>query len=105
MLSSLLLSGEVLIHPFVIGELACGALRKREIILSSVSALPKATVASHDEAMHLLIDARLSNRGRGWIDVHLLSSARLSGALLWTLDAALAQAAEELRVAFPGSVS
>jgi predicted nucleic acid-binding protein len=34
--------------------------------------------------------------GIGWVDAHLLASARLSGARLWTLDAPLSAVAASL---------
>ena len=43
---------------------------------------------------------RLYGRGLGWIDVHLLASARLSGATLWTHDGRLAKIASALNLAF-----
>jgi hypothetical protein len=48
MLRSLLESGEVLAHPFVVGELACGTLRNRVEILTLLQALPEAQVPEHD---------------------------------------------------------
>jgi predicted nucleic acid-binding protein len=98
-LRSMLLAGSVLAHPFVIGEVACGSLRARTLVLSSLAALPEAVVATHGEALKLLADERLFGSGLGWVDVHLLASARLSGALLWTVDSALVAAAVSLGVA------
>lgn len=92
----LLDEGFVLAHPFVIGELACGNLKNREEILSLLSALPAATVAAHEEALRLLSDRQLPGRGLGWIDVHLLASALLSGATLWTRDRVLQATAAAL---------
>lgn len=92
-LVSLLEHDEVLTHPFVIGELACGHLRRRREILGLLNALPKAAVADHEEVLVLVEDHRLSGRGIGWVDAHLLASSRLSGARLITLDAPLLRAA------------
>lgn len=88
----------VLCHPFVIGELACGHLTKRHEILSLLRALPQAHEVEHEEAIAFLEAHRLSGAGLGWIDVHLLASAVLSGARLWTLDARLKAAARARRV-------
>ncbi|HXD22555.1 MAG TPA: PIN domain-containing protein [Gemmatimonadaceae bacterium] len=92
-LGVLLDAGSVAIHPFVLGELACGTLARRSETLSSLRALPHVDVADDDEVMRLLESSRLWGRGLGWIDVHLLAAAKLGGAVLWTLDTALARAA------------
>lgn len=87
-------SGEVVTHPFVIGELALGSLgRQRTRVLSDLRLLPQLPAASDAEVLNL-IDARsLAGRGIGWVDAHLLASALLGAARLWTLDARLARAA------------
>ena len=88
----------VLCHPFVIGELACGALRRRDEVISLLSALPQAPLAGHEEAMLLLDERGIAGRGIGWIDVHLLASAMLGNARLWTLDRRLAAVAKTIAV-------
>ncbi len=95
-LASLLNEGMVLCHPFVIGELACGNLKNRHEILSLLEALPTATVASHEEVLHLVSDRKLHGKGLGWIDTHLLASALLFKSTLWTRDRTLAAAARAL---------
>lgn len=95
-LIALLTQGEVLIHPHVLGELACGNLEDRTSILADLSALTPANVASNAEAMDLLEKRKLWGRGLGWIDVHLLASASISHCKVWTLDRRLAAAAEDL---------
>lgn len=97
-LRSLLHDGEVLCHPFVIGELACGNLRNREQILNLLDQLPQAAVAEHDEVLHLVETERLYGRGLGWVDVHLLASARIARSGLLTLDGPLRRIAEGLRI-------
>jgi len=97
-LQTFLENAEVLVHPFVVGEIACGTMRHREDVLTLLRALPTAQVAEHDEVMELVERARLHGRGIGWIDVHLLASALLSGATLWTLDSRLAKVASGLGV-------
>jgi predicted nucleic acid-binding protein len=91
-LGALLESGAVAIHPFVLGELACGTLAHRAETLSNLRALPLVAAADDDEVMRLIESSRLWGSGLGWIDVHLLAAAKLAGATLWTLDAALARA-------------
>jgi predicted nucleic acid-binding protein len=99
-LRALLDEGKVLCHPYIMGELACGKLRNRREIPELLQALPQAVVASHEEAMEFLEGQKLMGQGLGYIDVHLLASARLSGSPLWTLDARLRGAAEKLGIAF-----
>lgn len=88
--------GEVFTHPFVVGELACGNLRARAEILSRLSALPSAPIASHDEALALVEAHRLHGAGLGWVDVHLLAAARLASVPLWTLDRVLDRVARSI---------
>lgn len=90
----LLENGEVLCHPFIIGELACGSGKNRHELLDLLNALPIAVVAEYDEVMHFLNERHLHGRGLGWIDLHLLASASMSKAMLWTIDRALKRAAE-----------
>ena len=90
--------GSVLLHPFVIGELACGNLRNRGEILTSLDRLPIPVLANDDEVLGLVERERLYGRGIGWIDVHLLASARLTGSPIWTLDRRLNEAAISLGV-------
>ncbi len=97
-LARLLNEGVVLCHPFVIGELACGNLKNRTEILSLLAALPISSVASHQEATHLVTDRKLAGKGIGWIDVHLLASALLSNCTLWTKDNALGAIARTIKV-------
>ncbi|MBX3131991.1 MAG: hypothetical protein KF689_01220 [Gemmatimonadaceae bacterium] len=91
-LSEALEAGLVATHPFVIGELACGHIARRDAFLDDLARLPGAPEAEHDEVMALVKARRLAGRGLGWIDAHLLASARLAGMQLWTLDAALRNA-------------
>jgi predicted nucleic acid-binding protein len=95
-LRRLLETGEVLCHPFIVGELACGSIANRVEVLEFLGTLPAAPIADHNEVFHFLNDKRLYGKGLGWIDVHLLASAALAGAELWTRDRALKKAAERL---------
>lgn len=92
--------GEVLGHPLVIGELAMGNLRQRRLILSALEGLPKALVARDDEVMAFIEREALHGLGVGYVDAHLLASARLTpDARLWTRDRRLTEVAERLGVA------
>lgn len=97
-LQSLLYDEQVLCHPFIIGELACGTLRNRQEILNLLSVLPKALVADHEEVVHLVEGRHLYGRGLGWVDVHLLASSILTRCTLWTLDKRLKQVAAALKI-------
>ena len=94
-LATLLQEGEVMIHPWVIGELACGNLRNRSQVLDLLQGLPAAMVASDVEVLLLIEREQLMGRGIGYIDAHLLASARLSQCRLWTQDLRLAAVAQE----------
>jgi predicted nucleic acid-binding protein len=85
--------GAVWCHPFVIGELACGGLSDRAQILSLLAALPQAPLADHGEVLEFVDRNGLAASGLGWIDVHLLASARLGGIGIWTLDRTLERVA------------
>jgi predicted nucleic acid-binding protein len=98
-LAQLLLDGEVMCHPFVVGELACGFLTRRADILSLLSTLPSLAVADHAEALRLVDMQRLFGRGLGWIDVHLLASAVLAKVPVWSLDKTLSRTATALGMA------
>lgn len=98
------LEGErVLMHPFVLGELACGNLKDRSRVLRLFAELPTAPAATDPEALEFIERRALMGRGIGYLDVHLLASTALYGdARLWTRDRRLAAAAEELELAFDG---
>lgn len=99
-MASLLEGKAVDMHPFVLGELACGNLKDRQGFISRMRLIPQVPLASSDEAMHFLDTHKLWGLGLGWIDLHLLASSKLAGALLWSRDKALHMAAEKLRIAF-----
>lgn len=100
-LEYLLGEGLVLTHPFVIGELACGSLAKRAQVLDLLRDLPTALVATSEEAHALVERHRLFSTGLGWIDIHLLASAKLSNQSLWSVDRRLRDTAQALGLAGP----
>jgi hypothetical protein len=97
-LRSLLEQNRVSIHPFVIGELACGTIKNRDSVIKLLSMLPHEGLAQHDEVLYLVDNQRLWGSGIGWIDAHLLTSALLSGSTLWTVDRRLANIAKNLKI-------
>ncbi len=100
LVTDLLEAGEVLVHAFVIGELALGHLSRRTEILGLLGALPRAPIATTEELLVFIDRHRLAGRGIGYVDVHLLASAFLyPGLRLLTRDRRLQEAASALHVA------
>ena len=100
-LAMALQSGEVLGHPFVVGELACGNLRNRAAVMVNLRELPVAAVATDLEAIAFIDGRSLMGLGIGYIDVHLLASAALTpDTRLWTRDRRLAEIADRFRLGF-----
>jgi predicted nucleic acid-binding protein len=95
-LAGLLSEGRVLMHPCVAGELTCGNLKNRAHVFADLDALPYARVATDREVLFVIEDRTLWGRGLGWIDVHLLASALLTGCGVWTLDKRLERAGSDL---------
>ena len=95
-LANLLDDGKVLCHPLIVGELACGNLKDRTVILSFLQLLPMSIEAEHDEVLPFIENNRLMGKGMGYVDVHLITSAVLTGVPIWTLDKKLAQTADSL---------
>lgn len=99
-LTELLHHGEILGHPFVLGELTLGSLRQRETFLSDMRDLPQAIVAEDEEVLRLIDRHMLFGRGIGYVDAHLLAAARLTArSRLWTRDRRLQAVAAELGLA------
>ena len=97
-LAGLLDHNQVVLHPFVLGELSLGVLSPRAEVLQLLAALDAPRVAQHAEVMDLIERTPLWGRGIGWVDAHLLASALLDHLRLWTLDAPLGRAASSLSV-------
>lgn len=92
--------GAVLTHPFVLGELVLGGLAHRELEL--FERLPSAPEIAHAEVLAFVRHHALARRGVGWIDAHLLASAAVAEARVWTADLPLAKAAARLGLAYDG---
>ncbi|MCX5043617.1 type II toxin-antitoxin system VapC family toxin [Aldersonia sp. NBC_00410] len=87
----------VLVHPWVIGELALGNLTNRIEILGLLRRLPQSAEAEADEVLFMIEHESLTGSGIGYVDAQLLASTRLTpGARLWTRDRRLAAAADRL---------
>ncbi|MDM8358733.1 type II toxin-antitoxin system VapC family toxin [Pandoraea communis] len=99
-LVQLLNTGRVLAHPYVIGELALGSLKNRDVVISTLRDLPRVAVATDDEVLHFIGEQTLFGLGIGYVDAHLLAATRLTpGAAIWTRDKRLAATAERLSLA------
>ena len=105
LLSRLLEQNLVLTHRFVIGELACGSILNRHEILQLLESLPCIGMARHAEVLQLIEVEILYGQGIGWIDAHLLASARLADSFLYTSDKKLRLVAKSLGIAYEGSGS
>ena len=92
-------AGQVYVHPFVVGELACGNLRSRAEVLGLLQALPQIPVATDKEVLFFMDTHALMGRGIGYVDVHLLAAARLGAHVLWTRDKRLHAIATDLGLA------
>ena len=96
-------AADVASHPFVIGELACGTLKRRREVLSLLGALPATALATNEEALQLIESHDLMGRGIGLVDVHLIASVMLTpDCTLWTRDKRLRPVVERLAIAFAG---
>jgi hypothetical protein len=93
---TLLNEGDVICHPLIVGELACGNFKNRAEILSLLQTLPMAIQAEHEEVMHFIENHSLMGKGLGYIDIHLLASAMLTKVSLWTLDKKLSTISSKL---------
>jgi predicted nucleic acid-binding protein len=88
----------VLVHPFVIGEIACGMFPSRTEALAALNGLPSAPLLGQTELLGFIERHTLAGKGVGFVDIHLLASALVAGAELWTRDRRLAEAAAGLGV-------
>ena len=101
-LTALLSNDSVLVHSFVIGELALGTLRQPGVVIASLNGLPKAVKADDSEVLQLIQERKLAGLGIGYVDAHLLASALLTeNASLWTRDRRLQEIATRLSLAAP----
>lgn len=86
----------MVMHPFIVGELACGSLADRALTLDLLQHLPMAVVAESDEVLGYIERHALHGKGIGYVDVHLLAAAAIGGTKLWTRDKRLLVVARDL---------
>ncbi len=100
LLVKLLDQQRVLLHPFILGEIACGNLTQRKEIISLLHVLPTVQTADHDDILYFIDQHNLMGRGVGLVDVHLLASCMIERCPIWTADKRLKAVAQELETAF-----
>lgn len=94
-------SALVLMHPFILGELACGNLEHRSSALALLKNLPPSPMAQDEEVLLFIERRKLMGKGVGYIDVHLLAAVALEGTCrLWTRDRRLHELADEMDLAY-----
>ena len=100
-LIELLETAQVCVHPYVIGELACGSLKPRKNILDSLVSMPTIQAASDAEVLFFVERHHLMGRGIGYVDIHLLAATAMHGSTrFWTHDKKLAAISSELHLAY-----
>ncbi|MGD0347074.1 MAG: type II toxin-antitoxin system VapC family toxin [Terracidiphilus sp.] len=90
---------EIVMHPFVAGELALGPLPNRRKVLAYLDHLPQLRPAQQSEVRQMVETRSLHNQGIGLIDAHLIASTLIeTGAQLWTRDGGLRRVASSLGI-------
>ncbi|HUL21801.1 MAG TPA: PIN domain-containing protein [Thermodesulfobacteriota bacterium] len=97
-LEKLLIDGEVICHPFIVGELACGNLKNRLEILTYLQSLPMTILAEDEEVLKFIENNHLMGKGLGYIDIHLIASAILTDVPVWTFDKTLDKIAKKIGI-------
>ena len=92
--------GQIVMHPFIVAELALGSLHDRRKKLEDMEALLEVKVAQLNEVRHMIEAHALYSRGIGLTDAHLIASCLITpGTQLWTRDGALEKTAKALGIA------
>ena len=96
--SSLLEAGRVVMHPFIVAELALGGLRDRKVALASLDLLPELPLADLHEVRQLIEVRKLYTEGIGLVDAHLIASLIIvqTPTEIWTDDEGLSRVARKL---------
>jgi predicted nucleic acid-binding protein len=91
--------GQIVMHPFVVAEIALGSLRNRRQKLQDMEALLGVKVAQLNEVRHMIEAHALYSIGIGLTDAHLIASCLMTpGTQLWTRDGALEKVAKALGI-------
>ena len=96
--SALLEAERVVMHPFIVAELALGGLRDRAVTLASLDLLPELPIAELHEVRQLIEVRKLYTEGIGLVDAHLIASLIITQAPveIWTDDGGLMRVAQKL---------
>lgn len=91
---------EVVIHPYVLGELVCGNFKNRKEIIGLLKALPFINNVSDEEYYSFVESHKLFGLGLGFVDIHLLASSLVAGCSIYTRDKLLFSFAESFEMAY-----
>jgi hypothetical protein len=98
-IARLLGAGQIVMHPFIVAEIALGSLHNRRKRLAEMEALLEVRVAQLNEVRHMIEAHTLYSKGIGLTDAHLIASCLLTpGIQLWTRDGALFKVAQTLGI-------
>jgi len=96
-MTRLLGGGQIVMHPFIVAEIALGSLHNRQKRLGELEALLEVKVAQLNEVRHMIEAHSLYSKGIGLTDAHLIASCLMTpGTQLWTRDGALQKVARAL---------
>lgn len=96
-LEFLLRSDRVLVHPFVIGEIALGSMKRYDAIIEALMILRPAPVAADEDVLFMIKQHAIMGTGIGYVDAHILASAKLvPGSSIWTRDKRLHAVAQRM---------
>ncbi len=98
--AALIAEGGIALHPYVLGELALGGFPTNGLAADELAELPAAPISSASEVLAFIGWAELARTGLGYVDAHLLVSARLSRGRVWTNDQKLSQQASRFGLAY-----
>jgi predicted nucleic acid-binding protein len=91
--------GRIVMHPFIVAEVALGSLRNRRQTFALMERLAQVEVVHLDEVRSMIEVHSLYSRGIGLTDAHLLASCLITpGTQLWTRDTGLRKVAQALGV-------
>lgn len=93
-------NGRIVMHPFIVAELALGSLHNRKKLLEELDSMLQVKVAQLSEVRHLIEAHSLFSKGIGLTDAHLIASSMMTpGTHLWTRDRSLGLVAKDLGIA------
>lgn len=97
-LKQIIMQNRIFVHPFVLGELACGSMKNRSETLHFLQNLPVPIQPSNEEVLDFIDREKLHGKGISFVDVHILISSILTGCVLWTFDKKLLLVQKKLKI-------